>query len=595
MSWLTQLHWREPLWLVLLLLPWLMLARRRRQTPDERLNRFADPPLLQWLLIGDQRGPARSGAIAAACTLAALAAAGPYWLPKGAAQGLQRGADVVVIVDISPSMAAADIAPTRLDRVKHELRDFVALLGADRLGLVAFSANAYPVLPLTTDHNAFLHFVDLLDPSLTERPGSNLARALEVAGGLLRGSTQGSSAMVLLSDGEYHDRDGLKAARRLAADGVPLFVVGVGTESGAPVPGSDGHFLHYQNQLVISHLDRRALRNLAAATDGAYVDLRDDDGEWRTIVARLRERTRAAAHAVAQPPSAVAIYPWLLAASLMLFVWSGLRRREGLALWLLPMLLMVPPSPAKAAPWSEQRAYDALQRGDYQQAQRLYGGLDDYDGHMGRGVAAYRLGDWQRALTAFHRAAEQAADDAQKANALYNAGNALAQLRRFEAASDNYRAALRLQPNFAKAGLNLSLVNQFLDARSGDQPAQDKQRLPSLLPGNTRQESEQLDRQRRGSDRREPSDDRDPSREASSQVVPSQATASAGSGGNEVPQGSEDPRLQQALALWQDDAARGGDAPELDALKDDSAQLLRYRFLIDDRGSKALIIEGKPW
>ena len=62
-----------------------------------------------------------------------------------------------------------------------------------------------------------------------------------------------------------------------------------------------------------------------------------------------------------------------------------------------------------------------------------------------------------------------------------------------------------------------------------------------------------------------------------------------------MPQGSEDPRLQQALALWQDDAARGGDAPELDALKDDSAQLLRYRFLIDDRGSKALIIEGKPW
>ena len=594
MTWLTQLHWREPLWLLLLLLPGLTLARRRRHAPDERLSRFADPPLLQWLLIGDRGGAGRSIAITAACTLAALAAAGPYWLPKGAPQGLQRGADVVVIVDISPSMAAADIAPTRLDRVKHELRDFVALLGGDRLGLVAFSANAYPVLPLTTDHNAFLHFVDLLDPSLTERPGSNLARALEVAGGLLRGSTQGSSAMVLLSDGEYHDRDGLKAARRLAADGVPLFTVGVGTEGGAPVPGGDGHFLHYQNEVVISHLDRRALQNLAAAADGAYVDLRNDDGEWRNLVTRLRERTRAAAHAAAQPPSAVAIYPWLLAASLMLFVWSGLQRRNVLALWLLPILLTVPSSPVKAAPWDEQRAYDALQRGDYQQAQRLYGQLDDYAGQMGQGVATYRLGEWQSALTAFHRAAEQARDDAQKAWALYNAGNALAQLRRFKAASDDFRAALRLQPNFAKAGLNLSLVNQFLDARGGEQPNQDKQRPPSLLAGTPRHDSEQLDRQLRGADRRATSDDRNPAREPSSKAAPSQSPSSTRSGADEVPQG-EDPRLQQALALWHDDAARGGDAAELGAVRDDSAQLLRYRFLIDDRGSKALIIEGKPW
>lgn len=595
MSALTHLHWREPLWLLLMLLPWLMLAGRRRGTPDNRLQRFADPPLLQRLLIGDPRRPLRRHALIAAWMLGTLAAAGPYWLPDDAAPGDQRGADVVVIVDISPSMAAADLAPSRLERVKRELRDFAALLGGDRIGLVAFSANAYAMLPLTTDHDAFLRFVDLLDPSLTERPGSNLARALEVAGGLLRDSAKDSRALVLLSDGEYHDRDSLSAARRLGTNGLPLFVVGVGTDAGAPVPGNDGHFLQYQDQVVISHRDRPALRDVAAAAGGAYFDLRDDDGEWRAVFAQLRARTRAAPHAMVQPLSAIALYPWPLAASLALFLWGGLRRREGLALWLLPLLLMAPPSPVKAAPWSEQRAYDALARGDYPQAQRLYRDLDDYNGQLGLGVAAYRRGDWQTALTAFKQATERAADNAQKARALYDTGNALAQLHRFEAASNAYREALRLQPDLAKAGLNLSLVNQFLDAHNGERPNKDSQRPPSPQAGAAQSDADPLDRQRPGTDRSEPRARPDSAQETSSQGSQPGSQAGARSGGRETPRDHQDPRLRQALALWRMRAAPGGATPELDALKDDSTALLRYRFMIDDRGTKARIIEGKPW
>lgn len=592
MNWLAQLHWREPLWLLLMAAPWLMPPLRRPPAPADRLRRFADPPLLQWLLIGAAQRPLRAYALAAAWMLAALAAAGPYWLPENAAQGEQHGADVVVMIDISPSMAAADVAPTRLERVKRELRDLSALLGSDRLGLVAFSANAYPVLPLTTDHEAFLRFVDLLDPSLTERPGSNLARALEVAAGLLRNSAKGSRALVLLSDGEFHDRDGLETARRLVADELPLFVVGVGTAGGAPVPAGDGHFLRYRDQAVVSRLDRAALASIAAAAHGDYFDLRDDDGEWRALLAALRSRTRAAAHASVQPPSAIALYPWLLAASLTLFLWSGLRRREGLALWLLPLLMMAPPSPAEAAPWSEQRAYDALQRGDYEQAQRLYGRLDDYDGQLGLGVAAYRRGDWQAALSAFEHAAARAADDGQRARALYNTGNALAQLHRFEAASRHYREALRLQPDLAKAALNLSLVNQFLDDRNGERPNEDKPRPPAAVAGAGRAAAGEADRRHTGSDRSE--GDKHRRSQAASPASQGGTQGTARHGGDEPPQPDRDVRLQQALALWQDRIGHGA-AAELDALKDDSAELLRYRFMIDDRGPKAIVIEEKPW
>lgn len=594
-AWLAHLHWREPLWLLLLAVPWLAAAWRKRGKPHDKLAGFADPPLLHWLLSGAARRPLRSLSLVIAWTLAALAAAGPYWQPQQPKQAQQRGADIAVIVDISPSMATADITPTRLARAKRELHDFTKLLGNDRLALVAFSANAYSMVPLTTDHDAFLRFVDLLDPGLTALPGSNLARALEVAEQLLSASAEHSRAAVLLSDGGFHDPDALAAARRLGNGNIPLFVLGVGTDGGGPVPDNDGHFIRYQGRVVISRLDRSQLQDLARAGHGTYFDLHEDDGEWRALLAQLRDRTRAAAHTASQPlPQGIALYPWLLGASLLLFLWNGVRRREGLALLILPLLLpllSIWPTPGDAAPWSEQRAYEALQQGYYGRAQALYGDVDGYNGRMGVGAAAYRLQNWQTALAAFQRAAHGAADDGQKARALYNAGNALAQLHRFEEASNSYQAALRLQPDLAKAALNLSLVNQFLDARRGEQQRKDAQQALLPDPGPSDAAAEQLDRRRRGADRSAPSNSPDASRDKSPRQ---QAGSQSGQGAN----GSTPPRdeqLQQTLALWRNTADHGSGSPELESLQDNSADFLRRRFRQDDYGPHVLIIEGKPW
>jgi len=115
------------------------------------------------------------------------------------------------------------------------------------------------------------------------------------------------------SDGEFHDPDTLAAARQLGKRHIPLYVIGVGTDAGGPVPDSDGHFIRYQGQTVISRLDRSGLQTLARTGQGAYFDLQDDDGEWRTLLAQLRERTHAATHAASQPLlQGIALYPWLL-------------------------------------------------------------------------------------------------------------------------------------------------------------------------------------------------------------------------------------------------------------------------------------------
>jgi Ca-activated chloride channel family protein len=596
-AWLAHLHWREPLWLVLAAVPWLAMVWRKRRPPHDRLTDFADPHLLRRLLSGAAQRPGHSVSLFVAWVLAAVAAAGPYWQPLHPKQARQRGADIAVIVDISPSMAAADVTPTRLARAKRELHDFTKLLDNDRVGLVAFSANAYSMVPLTTDYDAFLRFVDLLDPGLTALPGSNLTRALEVAEQLLKASAERSRAVVLLSDGEFHDPKTLQAARRLGNEHIPLFVIGMGTEAGGPVPDSGGHFIQYRGQTVISHLDRDGLRTLARAGRGAYFDLHDDDSEWRTLLTRLHERTRAATHTASHPLlQGVTLYPWLLGASLLLFLWNGARRREAVAMFVLTLLtplLFIWPTPGDAAPWSEQRAYEALQQGYYGRAQTLYGEVDGYDGRMGEGAAAYRLRDWQTALAAFQRAAQGAGDDGQKARALYNAGNALAQLHRFREASNSYRAALRLQPKLSKAALNLSLVNQFLDAQRGEQQRKDAKQSLLSVPGPAAADAEQLDRRRRGEDRSASSDSTDAGREDSPQR---RAGTQSGQGASETsPRPNHDERLQQTLALWRGAADHGSGSPELESLRDNSADFLRRLFRQDDYGPHVKIIKGKPW
>ena len=597
-AWLSHIQWGEPFWLLLAVVPWLAMIWNKRRPPHDKLADFADPPLLQRLLSAASQRPLRSISVISAWTLAALAAAGPYWQPQQPEQAQQRGADIAVIVDISPSMAAADISPSRLARVKRELHDFTRLLSDDRVGLVAFSANAYRMVPLTNDYDAFLRFVDLLDPSLTALPGSNLTRALEVAQQLLSASVERSRAMVLISDGEFHDTDTLATARRLGNKHIPLFVIGVGTAGGGPVPDNDGHFIRYQDQVVISRLDRDGLQTLAKAGHGAYFDMLEDDGEWRALLAHLRERTRVATHAASRPaPQGIALYPWLLAASLLLFLWNGVPRRQGWALVILPLLspaLATWPTPGHAAPWSEQRAYQALQQGYYGKALTLYGDVDSYNGHMGAGTAAYRLQDWRAALNAFQDAVQRTEDDAQKARALYNAGNTLAQLRRFKEASDTYRAALRLQPKLAKAAFNLNLVNQFLDAQHGEQARDDAKLslLPDLGPSSTA--AEQLDRRRRG-DEHDAQSLADKAPQVNTSLSQPGTQSGQGANGASTPRDNQDKRLQQTLALWRNTPDHGSGSPQLESLRDNSSDFLRRRFRQDDYGPHVRIIEGKPW
>lgn len=449
---------RAPAWLLLLPLPWL-LFRRHGSAPAGAGSHagFADAHLLKWLIIGavDTRG---AHALRLAWLLAVIAASGPY-LPQVDDTARRAGADIAVVIDISPSMAANDVEPTRLKRAVLELRDLVHRLDDDRVALVVYSAYAYRILPLTHDLGLLAYYADALSPDLTRRHGSNLAQALEYAGQALGDDRARGRAVMVLSDGETEDRAGaLAAAERLTRRGIPVFALGIGNPAGAPVPGAGG-FLRTADGLVISRPDRALLAELARRSGGEYADARADDADWNRLAGGLdglRRGTVASGPARAGYP----LHPWLLAAAFALLLWNGVRFRAAVPLCLCIAAGGLLPQTGHAASWREQAAYDALKTGDNAAAARRYGELDSFAGWLGRGAAYYREQRWEQALAAFTTAAARAGSADERASALYNQGTTLARLGRAAEAERALEQSLRLRPNHARAQLNLNLVRR---------------------------------------------------------------------------------------------------------------------------------------
>lgn len=476
---ISQLAWREPWWLLLAIVPWLWLAWNRKQisAQQDRRAAFADPHLWPYLVTSQHNNtkPSRSyWAGILAWTLAAVAASGPYIEQEAPQTGQGRGIDIAVVIDISPSMTAQDITPNRLERAKLELRDFVSHLHGDRVALIAFSANAYVTLPLTPDKETFLNFADLLDPALVIKQGSNIARALLVARQTLDGAEQQSRGILLITDGEAHNNAAtLAEADKLRMAGIPLFILGTGTEAGGPVPDGKGHFMKINGELVVSRLARAQLTSLATLTGGAYADLRSDDGDFRQLFAGLR-KLKPAHYTQGYPTQhAYQLFPWFLGASLLLFLWAGVQRgvrgyaASGAFSVLMALPLLGAPNHAYATPWQEQRALEALKANDYARAVTLYRGIKSFNGAMGLGASAYRQRRWEDALTAFKQASRMARSDTERAQAIYNTGNVLVQLTRLDEAAKAYEMALAWQKNYPRAALNLAMVNKEKEFRAG--------------------------------------------------------------------------------------------------------------------------------
>lgn len=463
-----ELHWREPLWLgaLLLLGLFIFVQHRIKQNKNSRLSHFADHHLLPYLINKPSRSfQLRHWLSYCAYGLLILALSGPFLVSDEQEKIQHKAIDIVLIVDISPSMNATDLTPDRLTRAKAEIKDLLQLRPRDRVALITFSANAYLTLPLTHDQPVVQQFVDALASDLVQRKGSNLSRALELAQETLSTSKNNSRAIILLSDGEHHTPRAQQQAQQLQQQNIPLFIMGLGTASGAPVVDSTNHSLFHQGAPVISKLNAEELKNLARITQGLYTTPTADNSDWQDINTKLQQLSALNTYEL-YTQATVKLPPWLLMMTLILILLPMLSRAHittSLKAW--PFFLILPVigfSPnATANSWQEARALAALKENKIDTAQNYYRNIEGFNGDLGRGSVAYKQQKWPQATAHFNKALQSARTDSERAKASYNLGNALTQMKQIDNAVTAYKQALQFQPSYPRASFNLNLVNQM--------------------------------------------------------------------------------------------------------------------------------------
>ena len=475
---LEHLHFVRPGWLIGIPLVLVLAVRwARRARASSHWESRIDPLLLDTLL---ETGTRRRGGrlpwvVAAALTAAAIGLAGPSWerLPQPVEQ---RSDAMVILLDLSLSMFAEDIAPSRLIRARQKVTDLLRLREEGFTALIAYAGNAHAVVPLTDDVRTIENLLPALSPDMMPVFGSNTAEAIDLAHELFRNAGMTQGRILLVTDGIDRMADATERRQR----NFPLSILGVGTDAGGTIPltfaNQPGQVLRsQQGEAILARLDESRLREIAAITYGRYrpLGIGDDD------ILYLLETPLPGAEETREVDRDFDLWAdqgyWiriLLIPLLLLGFRRGLFAVLPLLLSpvaLMPMLLL--PMAAEAGVWEDlwqrrdQQAHQQLLEGQPEQAATLFNDPD------WRAVALYRSSEYASAADLF-------AAGSAPANR-YNLGNALARQGDYRGAMAQYDLVLAEHPDHADARFNRELMEKLLAEQDAADQGNDERQSPS--------------------------------------------------------------------------------------------------------------------
>jgi len=448
-------HWLRPDWLwALPLVALLSFALARRALAPGSWQRVVDPALAPYVLAraASKRYGYRWWLLSLGGALAILSLAGPSW--DRLEQPVFRSEQAIVIaLDLSRSMDAQDLTPSRLTRAKLKILDILEQRSSGQTALVVYSSNAFTVTPLTTDVDTVAALVNSLSTDIMPSRGSYPVAAINKGRRLLDQAGVGYGEVLLITDGGTSPA-AEKAAEDLAKAGYTLSVMGVGTRQGAPIPVAGGGFVTDRaGNIAVPKLESRELQSLAAAGHGRFTILSADDRDLDILLSGVVDPSSASDEALATDQW-LEEGPWLL---LLLLPLAAFAFRRG---WMLVMVFAILPlaEPVYAFGW------DDLWLTKDQQGQRQLA-----EGNAADAAALFEDPSW-RAI-ANYRDAQYAGSAAgfvgqQDAKNLYNLGNALARLGEFETAIDAYEQVLEIDPGDEDAQYNLDLLKQAQEQQS---------------------------------------------------------------------------------------------------------------------------------
>lgn len=465
------ISWREPLWLLLALQPFVMqfLVFMTRKFQQES---FADQNLLPWIKleginITNKHYFKKILLLLAWCAFA-ISMAGPRIANKIVSTNESSYASILVLLDVSRSMTAHDMQPSRLERAKLELFELVQRAKYQRIGIMLFAGKSHLLNPPTSDTKLLRHYISAISPSILPSRGSNLENALQHALQYLEQENNKSRTILLITDGESTSHTISPYEQILAKikqQNISIYSLAIGTESGSPIPDSTDGWLKHNEQDVITRAQYNLLRILADRTNGGYSKAVDTDNDWRHLYDNGIAKQNIQ-DILLQKSSELVIwnelYPWFILWGLVFFISANLhieklsRRTFFFVLSIPAILLLGFISTSSFANDNYQRAYEAYLQQDYQQAENYFSNVHSYAGQLGLASAAYQAHDYNKAITFFIQASLAAQTDHQRAHALFNLANSYYKIDKYQHAANIYQDVLRYQPGFAPAKTNLS-------------------------------------------------------------------------------------------------------------------------------------------
>ena len=484
----------QPLYLLLILLIplmyiayWLMRRWRKR-----RIARFGDPDLVSSLapLVPRRKGWLKLTLISLALLFFAIGMARPQ-LGAILKEKQVRGAEIMVVLDVSNSMLAEDYSPNRLERAKLAISKLVDELQGDRIGLIIFAGESFVQLPVTSDYVSAKIFLSSITTESVPVQGTAMGEAIRTAIRSFTSESENSRAIILITDGENHEDDPVAAARDAVDMGARVFCIGVGSPEGKPIP-VDGELLKDKDgNIVVTRLDEATLKEVASAGKGLYVRAGNTEFGLNPVIDEIRSLDEKDFQSVVfEEYDEQYMYFFVIALIFMLieFMISDTRNRRSLfgsGKGMVAVLILMLASPVMLQAQSDRSEVRAgnrdFRKGEFREAELDYKRalVEDSTSITAKynlGNALYRTESYSEAELYLKGLGDslKSVSPSRASDCFHNSGNLALKQKKYQEAVDAYKESLRLEPDNFETKSNLAYAQKMLKDQQQQQQQQNQ-------------------------------------------------------------------------------------------------------------------------
>ena len=475
-------RFEEPIYLYLLaVIPVLALVRwllERKQ--HKRLRKFGDPELLSQLMpdVSRWRPAAKFWTLEAALALLIVMIARPQ-MGTRISHDKRTGIETIIAMDISNSMLAEDVAPSRLDRTKMMVENLVDNFTDDKIGLIVFAGDAFVQLPITSDYVSAKMFLSDIHPSLMATQGTDIATAINMATNSFKQQQGVGKAIIVVTDGEDHEGGALEAAKDAKKKGMRVYVLGVGSPNGAPIPLGNGNYMKDRTgNTVMTKLNEEMCRQVAEAGGGAYIHVDNNSNAQQQLDNELSKLTKKEMQSTIYSDYDEQFQAFgIIALILLIIEICILDRKNPLARRInifgrrqrtATVLLLLFAATAAVAQTDRQYVTSGnklFRNGQFDQAEVAYRKAIEKNprnpqAHYNLGNALMAQKKDSAAVQSLQKSTELETSKIRKAMAFHNMGVVCQQHKMYGEAIEAYKSALRLNPKDDATRYNLELCKR---------------------------------------------------------------------------------------------------------------------------------------